>query len=140
MSFRDIRHAQAEIWPDVQESIRLQDASREAAQRHPHDLTKSARRRAKVDRDRVIANETVWAIAKANALATPEAAKVIEAARAWLADHGPAMVRYPEDYEESDFQLRDALNAYATTFHIDDDEGLTGEQLLATVIPHGNSN
>lgn len=140
MSFKDIRHVQQDVWPDVERSVRLQDASREAALRDPRGLTKSALRRSKMDRDRVIADETVWAIARADLLATPEAAGVIQAARAWLKVMGPCMADFPQDYEPVDFALRNALNAYAAAFYISDDEDLTDEQLVATVTAPSNTH
>lgn len=141
MSFKDIRHVQQDVWPDVERSVKLQDASRVAGERlDPRVLSKSARNRLRIPRDRVIADETVWAIARADLLAVPEAAEVIRAAREWLKVMGPCMAEFPEDYEPVDFVLRDALNAYATIFHIDNDENLTDEQLVGTVTAPRNNH
>lgn len=113
MSFQTIRSAQQTIWPKVRESLDHIRVAREAVTK---DSTPAAQARARIPWNHVVANEAVWAIAKSDLLATPEAAAVVTAAREWLATTGPDMAEFPEDYDPIDFALRDAVQAYVTSF------------------------
>lgn len=113
MSFQTIRSAQQTIWPKVRESLDRIRVAREAVTK---DSTPAAQARARIPWNHVVANEAVWAIAKSDLLATPEAAAVVTAAREWLATTGPDMAEFPELYDPIDFALRDAVQAYVTSF------------------------
>ncbi len=114
MSFRDIRSAQKAVWPAVVESLRLRRAQRDAVHERPDLATAAATARARLPWNRVVADETIWAIAKADLLATPEHAAVVRAAREWLRVVGPDMAKYPQDFEPADFALRDAVQNLAS--------------------------
>lgn len=109
MTFQSIRHAQQRVWPAVQKSLVLVRAQRDAVRndRHP---SKSAEARAKIPWNRVVANETVWALAKDDMLATEEQAAVVAAARAWV-------TTWEEDglssMDEQERALYDAVQALA---------------------------
>lgn len=113
MSFQTIRSAQQTIWPKVRESLDRIRVAREAVTK---DSTPAAQARARIPWNHVVANEAVWAIAKSDLLATPEAAAVVTAAREWLATTGPDMAEFPELYDPIDFALRDAVQAYVISF------------------------
>lgn len=83
MSFVDIRHAQQEIWPQVQQSLDLHRAHREAVKADPNGATPAARARARRPWNRVVADEAVWAMAKSDRLLTDEQSAVIRAAKEW---------------------------------------------------------
>lgn len=121
MSFQTIRSAQQTIWPKVRDSLDRIRASREAVN---ENSTSAAKARARVPWNHVVANEAVWAIAKSDLLATPEAAAVVTAAREWLATTGPDMAEFPELYDPIDFALRDAVQNYVASF-----DPPTGEDL-----------
>lgn len=133
MSYKDIRAAHREVWDDVQKSIARQDAARVVAQRRPELHTASARRRARVPRDEMIAMEVIWSLARHDLLCTEETSAVIKAARKWLQVIGFDMNSYPEDFEPADFELRDALNEYAVAVHPVEEKVLPLETLSATV-------
>lgn len=124
MSFNTIRHAQKEIWPSVLKSIKLIQASRDAVRKDPHSATRAATTRAHRPWNQVVANEAVWAIAKADLLCTPEQQAVVKAAREWAKMIGPDLAKYPQDYEPEDFALRDAVNSLALSFTASEDEEL----------------
>jgi len=113
MSFQTIRSAQQAIWPKVRDSLDRIRAAREAVN---ENSTSAAKARARIPWNHVVANEAVWAIAKSDLLATPEAAAVIKAAREWLATVGPDMAQYPQDFDPCDFALRDAIQTYVASF------------------------
>lgn len=112
MSYRTIRSAQSAVWPAVVQSLRLRRAQRDAALAADNP-TRAAATRARLPWNRVVMDETVWAIAKADLLNTPEQAAVIAAAREWVRVVGPDLVKYPEDFEPVDFKLWDAVQALA---------------------------
>ncbi len=121
MSFQTIRSAQQTIWPKVRESLDRIRVAREAVN---ENSTAAAKARARIPWNHVVANEAVWAMAKSDLLATPESANVVEVARRWLATTGPDMAEFPEDYDKIDFELRDAIQAYVTSFDPPADEAL----------------
>jgi hypothetical protein len=85
MSFSEsIRHAQQRAWPAVRASLIRVRASRDVVLRDPHNATTAALARAKRNWDHVVADETVWALAKDGLLATEENAAVVRAAQAWV--------------------------------------------------------
>lgn len=134
MSYRTIRLAQQATWPKVRESLALHRASR-AALRDGAAPTAMAARDARKPWDRVVMEETVWAIAKANQLASPEAAEVIRAARAWAAV-GPIGDDYGDDPE--DIALYEAVQALVSTpSEVPDEKVLTDSDLTRTV--HNNT-
>ena len=133
MSYKDIRHAQRVVWPEVEKSMRRQDAARLVVQRRPELHTSSARRRARTPRDEVIAQETIWALAKNDLLLTPATQKVIQVARRWLAIVAADVESFPEDFEPIDVELRDALAELALDIRPDEDEDLPDGVLSATV-------
>lgn len=83
MNFKAIRHTQQDVWPTVRDSLDRVRKARDLVKNDPHASPASVTR-SKIHWNRVVANETVWAIAHANLLATPEQAAVIEAAKAWV--------------------------------------------------------
>jgi hypothetical protein len=91
MTFRDIRHAQQRIWPAVQDSIARHTAARDAL---TVDSSTAAKARARKPWNRVVMEESVWAMAHEDLLATPEAAEVVRAAKEWAAS-------WPEPPEEN---------------------------------------
>lgn len=132
MSFKTVRHAQNTVWPSVRESLRLHQASRAAA-REGKKLSSMEERDAKKSWNRVVSEETVWAIAKSDLLASPEAAAVVDAAKQWLRDVGPEMIEYPNDFGFADRKLRDAVQSLAASFDPPDDEALQLSPKSATV-------
>lgn len=122
MSYRTIRDAQQAIWPAVQASIERHRASREKVKLEGRAATAAAQARARVPWNRVVANEAVWAIAKADLLATKEEAAVVQAAREWAASWEDAL----SDMDpELDRPLYDAVQALIATPNIDTEEDLT---------------
>lgn len=121
MTFQTIRSAQQAIWPTIKESLDIIRAQRHAVADNPEVATKAAKARARLPWNRVVANEAVWAIAKADLLATPEQAEVVQAAREWaLSWTDPPTER--ED-EPEDVALYNAVQALATAaLEIPDDE------------------
>jgi hypothetical protein len=99
VSFKTIREVQNTVWPVVRDSLDRVRESREATKKNPN-ATESARTRARKPWNKVVSEETVWAIAKANLLATPDQRAVIEAATDWYyawGGFGPGPDE--EDYE-----------------------------------------
>lgn len=117
MSYRTIRSAQQAVWPAVKDSIARHAASRRAVKEDPAVATVAARNRARKPWDRVVAEETVWAIAKADLLATPEQAAVIEAAREWARSWPTDL-----DLDDEEVALYTAVQALATSFTPQDKE------------------
>lgn len=134
MSYKTVRHAQNAVWPTVRESLRLHQASRAAAW-EGKKLSRMEERDAKKSWNRVVSEETVWAIARSDLLASPEEAAVLAAAKQWLRDVGPEMIEYPEEFGFADRKLRDAVQALATSFDPPDDEALHLSPESATVGP-----
>jgi hypothetical protein len=123
MSYRTIREAQKTIWPAVQESLERHRAARRAIEADPRSASTAARVRANRPWNRVVAEETVWAVAKADLLNTPEDAAVIRAAREWARDIGPDLKSDPDDFEDADHKLYRAVQALVATPEIPDDIG-----------------
>lgn len=121
MSYQTIRAAQQAVWPAVGRSLALHRGHREAAHANPRLVSAAARARARVPWNRVVANETVWAIAKADLLNTPEQADVLRAARAWVKSWSNPP-RDPVDLPE-DIELYRAVQALVTVLDIPDDVG-----------------
>ena len=120
MSYRTIREAQKTIWPAVQESLERHRAARRAIEADPRSASTAARVRANRPWNRVVAEETVWAVAKADLLNTPEDAAVIQAARAWARSWSSP----PDEHDEKeDRALYAAVQALAATPEIPDDIG-----------------
>lgn len=115
MSFRTIRHAQSAVWPTVRESLEMHKKSRDATKNNPR-ATRSAQSRARIPWSRVVANETVWAVAKQGLLASEEAAAVITAAKAWVQDwESQGVVPNLRDGDDkTDIALYEAVQALAT--------------------------
>ncbi len=133
MSYKDIRHAQAQVWPAVEASMKRQDLSRLLTNQDPAGHTSSARRRARIPRDQVVVTETIWALAKADLLCNGETQKLIDAVRKWYKAVGPDMAEYPVEFDPEDFALREALNNYLLAINPAEDEELPAEELAATV-------
>lgn len=117
MSFRTIRQAQTSVWPAVKKSIELQKAARDEVRENPRGATRAAQTRAALPWNRVVANETVWAIAKADLLMTPEHAGVIDAAREWVASWDEDIL---DDMDAEERRLYAAVQALATAFEPED--------------------
>lgn len=111
MSFKTIRSAQREVWPAVQESLDINRQQRAAVANDPDGATTAAKKRASTPWNRVVANETVFAIAKADLLATPEQAAVIEAARKWADSFGDDPPTNPLHDDPDDIALYEAIEA-----------------------------
>lgn len=123
MSYRTIREAQKTVWPRVRESLDRHRASREAVANDPF-ASSAAQTRAKVPWNRVVADETVWAIAKADLLSSPDQAAVLTKARNWARDVGRDIAAHPQDFEHTDRELYRAIQAWlATLEEIPDDIG-----------------
>lgn len=120
MSFGTVRYAQKKIWPRVRDSLDRLRANREAALHDP-SATTSALARAKKPWNRAVAEETVWALAHENLLATPEQQRVVQAARDWA--------RFYDEIEDpcaEDEALYSAVQALAADLsEISDEEVLT---------------
>lgn len=121
MTYRTIRDAQQAIWPAVQASIERHRASREKVKLDGRAATAAAQARARVPWNRVVANEAVWAIAKADLLATKEQAAVVQAAREWAKSWGDDFA----DMVPADEKLYDAVQVLVATPSIDTEEDLT---------------
>jgi len=128
MSYRTIRQAQQVAWPKVKQSLGLHKASR-AALRHGEHGSAMEVRDARKSWDRVVMDETVWAIAKADLLASPEHAAVIQAARNW-AKLGPIGSDWGDSDE--DIALYNAVQALATA-----PSEIPSDELLTPVAPMG---
>jgi hypothetical protein len=122
MSYRTIRDAQQAIWPAVQKSIELHKASRATTEALGKAATAAAKARARVPWNRVVVNETVWAIAKADLLNSSEQATVLTAAKLWAHDLGPEITSYPDDFEPVEHALYRAIQAWVASPEINIDE------------------
>lgn len=109
MSYQTIRKAQQVIWPNVKRSIELVAAHRRAVHENPEVATAAAKARAHIPWNRVVANEAVWAIAKADLLNSPEQAAVIQAAREWA-----RTAPFGFDMDNEERALYSAVQALAT--------------------------
>ena len=122
MSFRSIRETQQRVWPAIQNSLERHRRAREIAQNDPL-ATKAAQARARKPWTRVVMEETVWALAKDDMLASPAASDVVQAARAWAAswakdpDGPPALGK--DDRE--DVELYNAVQTLLTVIDIPDE-------------------
>ena len=120
MSYRTIRQAQQAIWPRVKISLGLHRASRAALRNgRGGKVTAMQERDARKSWDRIVMDEAVWALAKADLLASPEQAAVITAAREWVRIVGPDVVldRQAGDDDPTiaaDWKLYQAVQALAT--------------------------
>jgi hypothetical protein len=112
MSYRDIRNAQQAVWPAIVASLDRHRASRLAIRRDPNP-TVAAAARSRKPWDRVVAEETVWTLAKADLLCLPEQAAVVKAAKEWAASW-MSLPPNPEVDEEADVALYAAVQALAT--------------------------
>jgi hypothetical protein len=110
VSFKTIREVQNAVWPVVRDSLDRVRESREATKKNPQ-ATESARTRARKPWNRVICEETVWAIAKANMLATPKERAVIDAAQEWYCSWGGFG---PEAEDKEDTELYEAVEKFLT--------------------------
>jgi len=127
MSYKTVRQAQQAAWPKVKESMRLHRASR-AAHLRGEQLSSMEQRDLRKSIERVASDETVWALAKMDLLASQARADVIIAARDW-AKSCPPLSEYDMDAEEA--ALYAAVQALATDpADIPDEEVLT--ELVAT--------
>lgn len=118
MTYSTIRHAQKQVWPEVQRSLTIRRAARDAVERDPSLATAAARARARVPWSRVVSEETIWATAKADLLNTPEQAEVLTAAREWAKSWETA----PDDSDDrTDRKLYDAVQRLVTVIDIPDD-------------------
>lgn len=138
MAFIDIRHAQQEVWPAVQQSLDLHRAHREAVKADPNGATSAAKARARKTWNRVVADEAVWAIAKADRLLTDETSAVIKAAKEW------ARIWAAEDdineMTPDEKALYDAVQTLATVFDPPADETLAFVPAVDYRPTHNNSN
>lgn len=83
MSFKNIRAVQQQIWPMVRDSIDRVRDSRKAVEANPAGATSAALTRARKPWNKVVMEETVWAIAKSDLLITPEERTVLDRAIEW---------------------------------------------------------
>lgn len=113
MSYRTVASAQQAVWPKVRESLRLHRASRAAAARG-EALSNMEKRDARKSMEHIAANETVWAIAKADLLNSPEQAAVLRAARVWAKAIGPYLINEPHNAEPEEHELYRAVQELAT--------------------------
>lgn len=134
MSFRTVRVAQQTVWPRVRESLDRHRLSREAV-KADRNATTAALARARKPWSRVVAEETVWAIAKEDLLATPEQAAVVKAAREWMKSWELVGGINREEDDRYDIALYDAVQVLLATFDPPADEDLPDEVLSATVNP-----
>jgi hypothetical protein len=127
MSYYTVRSAQKAIWPAVAASIERHRLSRAQTEKDGVLATAAARARARVPWNRVVANETVWALAKADLLATPEQAAVLSAAKAWTKSWQGQAPSLADGYEQDDVQLYRAVQALLTVVDIPDDVPFTAQ-------------
>jgi hypothetical protein len=99
VSFKTIREVQNTVWPVVRDSLDRVRESREATKKNPN-ATESARTRARKPWNKVVSEETVWAIAKADLLATPRERAVIQAAVEWYKTWGQGLPPDSNDPQE----------------------------------------
>ena len=134
MSFKTVRQGQNTVWPTVRESLRLHQASRAAA-REGKKLSRMEERDNAKSWNRVVSEETVWAIARADLLASPEHAAVIQAAIKWTAGLEPLGLT-PDDLDTDERALYDAVQTYVAEQigNIDDVEDLQLSPESATVV------
>lgn len=111
MSFKTIRDAVSTVAPTVRESLEIHRAKREEVRANPEAHSPAARTRAQRGWNRVVIEETVWAIAKNDLLASPEQRAVIEAAKAWAQTWQNDVVPNPEHDDPADCALFDAVMA-----------------------------
>jgi hypothetical protein len=122
MSFHTIRAAQQAVWPRVKESLDRHRQSRRAVEANPDLHTAAARARARIPWNHVVANETVWAIAKADLLNTPEQAAVLAAAKAWVRSwEVEGAPPNSQDDTPEDVALYGAVQEWASSVKIPDD-------------------
>lgn len=122
MSFRTIRDAQQTVWPRVKDSLDRHRHSRKLVEQDPSAHSAAAKARARVPWNHVVANETVWAIAKADLLNTAEQAAVLQAARAWAKSWqtlGPPSLSTGD--EQTDVDLYNAVQALASYAEVSDE-------------------
>lgn len=119
MSFKTIRHASQQIWPSVAESLDIHRKQRATVKADPRGATTSAKARADRPWNRVVSEETVWALAKADLLLDEEQQAVLKAAKEWARswEDGPPTLR--EDNLE-DVELYSAVQALASAIDADD--------------------
>ncbi len=131
MSFKTVRHAQNAVWPTVRESLRLHQASRAAA-REGKTLSSMEQRDAKKSWNRVVSEETVWAIARSDLLGSPEVAAVVQAAKDWVTSCRDLGLE-PSDLDTQERALYDAVQSLAASFDPPADEALQLSPESATV-------
>jgi len=83
VSFKTIRDTLTTVWPQVRESLDRVRESRDAVRANPDGASSSAQTRARRSWNKVVAEETIWAIAKADLLTTPQERKALETLKDW---------------------------------------------------------
>lgn len=131
MSYRTVRQAQNAVWPPVRQSLELHQASRRAG-REGKALSRMEERDNAKSWNRVVSEETIWAIAKADLLSTPEHAAVIKAAKAWASSCNEMGLTL-SDLDTQERALFDALQELAVSFDPPADEDLQLSPVSATV-------
>jgi hypothetical protein len=140
MSFQTIRQAQQRAWPRVRESLGIRKAQREAVHADPATATAAATARARIPWNRVVADETVWALAKEDLLNTPEDAEVIKAARAWAASWPNGQPPTSDTDEPEDTALYAAVQALGASLRTIDDKVLTDTDIARNVSTNKNND
>jgi hypothetical protein len=123
MNHKAIRHIQQTAWPAVRDSLERVKAARALANQHPERVSQSARNRARISWNRCIADETVWALVKADLIATPEQQAVVKAAKEWVASwkrDGEAPSLSTGDHR-TDVDLYNAVQELAVSIEIPHD-------------------
>jgi hypothetical protein len=110
---RFVRTTTQAAWPAVKTSLEIHNAQRRAVKADPHGATQSARSRAEKPWSRVVAEETVWALAKQGLVCSEEQHAVVEAAKAWVRAFGNDVAGDP-DAEPEDVELYRAVQALAS--------------------------
>jgi len=115
MSYRTVASAQKTVWPAVKKSLRLHRLSRQAVACGA-EVSAKARQNADRSWDRIVMEETIWATAKADLLASPEHAALVQAARNWAKtwkSTPPSVADHDDD--PADVALYKAIQDLATS-------------------------
>lgn len=131
MSYRTVRQAQNAVWPPVRKSLELHQASRRAA-REGQQLSRMEERDNAKSWNRVVSEETIWAIAKADLLSTPEHAAVVKAAKDWVTSCRDLGLDV-SDLDAQERALYDSVQSLAASFEPDDNEDLQLSPASSTV-------
>lgn len=129
MSYKDIRSAHKQVWDDVKKSIARQDTARIVVQRRPELHTPSARRRARVPRDEMIAMEVIWSLARHDLLCSEATQAVVKAAQEWAKSWPPEGLPSEDTDDETDVELYQAVQDLALAFDPPADEKLPDKAL-----------